>query len=233
MTSAYQNRALGCYFWMHQSPWAQRSFLGVCRLRSRCIFFFPPVNLPGHSDLQKWALGSGLGESCILAAYIWGVCSFKLQTPSSRLMWLSSSGGSGRMVHVVLVFSRFVSLLWFLFILFLSWSKKKTGGKSEPVPSENELKPASSILCTWLGVLMGLPPRAGHYLVTSPSSRQKEGRVQASCRKQAPYIHPCSRNKWSAIGLFRVGLEFIVCLQKWEISEVAQHKRMQMITGQQ
>ena len=109
-------------------------------------------------------------------------------------------------------------------------------GKSEPVPSENELKPASSILCTWLGggvVLMGLPPRAGHYLAASPLSRQKAGRVQPSCCKQAPYIHPCSRNKWSAIGLFRVGLELIICLQKWEISEVAQHKRMQMITGQQ
>lgn len=97
----------------------------------------------------------------------------------------------------------------------------------------DEQKPASSIPCTWLMGFMGLPPKAGHYLAGSPLPRPKESSVRSSCCKQAPRIHPRYRNKWSANGLFILGLELIICVRKREISEVARHKRMQMTKGQQ
>lgn len=70
--------------------------------------------------------------------------------------------------------------------------------------------------------VMGLPPRAGHSLEASASPRQKK----AACS------HPCCRSKRSANGLFRVGLELIIC-QKTESAEVAPHKRMRTTKGQQ
>lgn len=115
------NRALGSYFWIHQPPWAQRSFLGFSGLGGDA--FSPLVKRQTIWTCRNEPSVQACGEvfGCLhTRSFLLELCLARPVQPDvvviSRML-----RENGR--FPVFVFCRFVSSLWFLFICFCLWSR--------------------------------------------------------------------------------------------------------------